>query len=185
MPAAIVTKQEVLDRLLRVFREDGYDGASLAEIAAATGLGKSSLYHHFPGGKVEMALEVLAHLEAGLEQALFAPLRSDQSPRKKLTQMLDTVAAFYGNGRQACLLERLCASVDRKHFRRPLAKVFDKWIEAVEVLARDAGVSKSQARARAEDFVVRVEGALVVSAGTGDASIFTRTITDLRISLFA
>ncbi|TGQ06111.1 helix-turn-helix domain-containing protein, partial [Mesorhizobium sp. M00.F.Ca.ET.217.01.1.1] len=38
-----------------VFREHGYEGASLALIGAATGLGKGSLYHFFPGGKEEMA----------------------------------------------------------------------------------------------------------------------------------
>ncbi|WP_164094666.1 TetR family transcriptional regulator, partial [Serratia marcescens] len=42
-----------------VFREHGYEGASLAVIGARTGLGKGSLYHAFPGGKEEMASAVL------------------------------------------------------------------------------------------------------------------------------
>ena len=55
MPAALASREVVLERLLATFRDQGYDGASLAELSAATGLGKSSLYHHFPGGKVDMA----------------------------------------------------------------------------------------------------------------------------------
>jgi AcrR family transcriptional regulator len=183
MPAPLLTKQEVLDRLMTTFREKGYDGASLAELSAATGLGKSSLYHYFPGGKVDMAEQVLAHLDAALEKALFEPLRSKTSPEKKLASMLDAISAFYENGKRACLLERLSASVDSREFRRPLANAFTKWIDAVESLGRESGLPKAAARARAEDFVVRVEGALVVAAGTGDTKVFERTMRDLKSSL--
>ena len=54
------------DRLLgivaEVFREHGYEGASLSLIGEATGLGKGSLYHFFPSGKEEMAGAVIAHI---------------------------------------------------------------------------------------------------------------------------
>jgi hypothetical protein len=33
--------------------------------------------------------------------------------------------------------------------------------------------------------VVRIEGALIVCVGTGDCSVFSRTIKDLRSSLLA
>lgn len=183
MPAALVTKETVLDRLLAAFRDHGYDGASLAELSTATGLGKSSLYHYFPGGKADMAEQVLAHLDGMLEAALFEPLRAAGTPQKKLERMLDAIDAFYESGRRACLLERLTASVDRQKFRRPLAGAFGKWMLAVETLAREAGLSKATARARAEDLVVRVEGALVVCAGVEDPRIFQRTLADLRRSV--
>ena len=84
MPAPLLTKPEMLSRLMDLFREKGFDGASLADISESTGLGKSSLYHHFPNGKEEMALQVLAHLEGQLEAALFEPMRSTGAPGKKL-----------------------------------------------------------------------------------------------------
>jgi TetR/AcrR family transcriptional regulator, lmrAB and yxaGH operons repressor len=183
MPAPLLPREEVLERLLSTFRDQGYDGASLTELSAATGLGKSSLYHYFPGGKEDMAQQVLAHLDQQLTEALFEPLRSKQSPARKLTAMLVTIDAFYEGGKKACLLERLCASVDRARFRRPLAHAFTAWIEAVEALGLEAGLPKALARSRAEDLVVRVEGALVVCAGTGDPSLFQRTLKELRTSL--
>jgi TetR/AcrR family transcriptional repressor of lmrAB and yxaGH operons len=185
MPAALLSKHEVLERLLDSFREHGYDGASLAELSSTTGLGKSSLYHHFPGGKEDMARQVLAHLDAQLEAALFAPLRSAQSPARKLTAMLTTIDAFYEGGKKACLLERLCASVDRGRFQRPLARAFGTWIDATEALCIEAGVPRALARSRAEDLVVRVEGALVVCAGSGDPGVFQRTLRELRKTLLA
>lgn len=185
MPAPLSSKEDALNRLLETFREQGFDGSSLADLSAATGLGRSSLYHYFPGGKADMARQVLEHLEAGLEKQLFDPLKSPATPQKKLDTMLDVLDAFYEGGRRACLLERLCASVDRKEFKRPLAGVFAKWVDAVEALCREAGVGKVAARARAEDLVIRIEGALVVCAGMGEPKIFTRTLRDIRSSLLA
>jgi TetR/AcrR family transcriptional repressor of lmrAB and yxaGH operons len=183
MPPPTLSKDEVLDLLLNTFRDRGYEGSSLAELSTATGLGKSSLYHYFPGGKEDMAEQVLAHLDRQLAANLYEPLRSDQPPTKKLGLMLDVIDAFYEGGRKACLLERLCASVDRTRFRRPLRQAFVMWIEAVEAICLQAGLSKAAARARAEDFVVRIEGALIVCAGTGDTGVFARTLKDLRSSV--
>jgi len=47
-------------RLLAVFRENGYAGAYLSTLSAATGLQRASLYHRFPEGKPAMAAAVLA-----------------------------------------------------------------------------------------------------------------------------
>jgi TetR/AcrR family transcriptional regulator, lmrAB and yxaGH operons repressor len=185
MPPAILSKDEVLDRLLNSFRDNGYEGASLSALSAATGLVKASLYHHFPGGKEEMAEQVLAHLDRQLTRELFEPLRSKKTPERKLAAMLSGINNFYEGGRKACLLERLTASVDRTRFKHPLRHAFTGWMEAVEALCLEAGLSKSQARARAEDFVVRVEGALILAAGTGDYGVFARTIKDLRRSVLA
>ena len=142
MPAPTLSKDEVLDLLLNTFRERGYEGSSLAELSTATGLGKSSLYHYFPGGKVDMAEQVLGHLDRQLSANLYEPLRSAQPPAKKLGRMLDVIDAFYEGGRKACLLERLCASVDRANFRRPLRQAFETWMEAVEAICLEAGLPK-------------------------------------------
>ncbi|HSA56579.1 MAG TPA: TetR/AcrR family transcriptional regulator [Gemmatimonadaceae bacterium] len=185
MPAPLLSKAEVLDRLLDTFREKGYEGASLAELSAATGLVKSSLYHYFPGGKEDMAEQVMAHLDEQLVTGVYEPLRAAGTPAKKLGAMLDTIDAFYEGGRKACLLERMCASVDRTRFRRPLRRAFTAWMDAVESLCLEAGLPRTVARSRAEDFVVRVEGALIVAAGTDDYGVFARTIKDLRSSVLA
>ncbi len=120
-----------------------------------------------------------------LERDLFAPLRDRCSPRKKLLSMLRTLDAFYQGGQSACLLERLAASTERARFRRPLERAFSTWIDAIEALCLEGGVSRVEARRRAEDAVVRIEGSLVVSAGTHDPGPFQRTLADLRRSLLA
>lgn len=183
MPAPVQSRTEVLDRLLLSFRRDGYDGASLSTLSEATGLGRSSLYHYFPGGKADMAEQVLRHLSTKLEGALLAPLHAASPPAERLDGMLDTLATFYDQGRQACLLERLSASVDRPRFQSPLAAVFQAWLNALVTLLVDAGFAEAQARGRAEDTVGRVEGALVLAAGLDDPGVFCRALARIRAEL--
>src|SRR5215831_7032031 len=140
----------MLDRLMDLFRQKGFDGASVSDISKSTGLGKSSLYHHFPKGKQEVALQVLASLEDQLERTLFEPMRSAGTPKQKLDRMLDGLDRFYEGGKKACLIERLSASVDVNRFRRPLGRVVNAWIDAVEALGVEAGLPRATARHRAE-----------------------------------
>jgi len=170
---------------MQTFRDSGYDGSSLSEISEATGLGRSSLYHHFPGGKQDMARQVLAYLDEQLVAAVYEPLRKAGSPRAKLDRLLRAMDEFYEGGRRACLLERLSASVDSRSFHKPLARAFDRWLGAVEQLCREADLTPALARTRAEEFVVRIEGALVVAAGTGDLGVFDRTLRQLKASTLA
>jgi TetR/AcrR family transcriptional repressor of lmrAB and yxaGH operons len=182
MPAALLSKEEILDRLMILFRQRGYDGASLADIAEVTGLGKSSLYHHFPGGKVEMAREVMAHLSSKFEPALLR-LRGEGTPRSKLNSFLSVVERVYDSGRLACLLERLCASADRKKFAKPLRNTFGALLEGFEYLCLEAGQGGSVARARAEDAVVRIQGSLVLAAGLDQPEVFVRALGKIRETL--
>ncbi len=183
MPAPLHQKPELLARLSQTFRTLGYDGASLGAISAATGLGKSSLYHYFPGGKEEMAAAVLADLSETLERDLFGPMAAPGRPDDKLRAMLAVIDAFYDGGRQSCLLERLTASADRARFQAPLRAVFVRWQGALEKLCREAGLSASVSRMRAEDALIRIEGALVLAAGTMDHKPFGRALGTIRRTL--
>jgi TetR/AcrR family transcriptional regulator, lmrAB and yxaGH operons repressor len=184
MPAALMPKDEILSRLMALFREHGYDGTSMSDISAATGLGKSSIYHHFPGGKQQMAAAALEHLAATLDPVLES-LGDRRPPRAKLDALLGALDDFYQGGRAACLLERLTASVDRTRLARPLAASFRSLLGAFEKLSQEAGVDRAEARRRAEDAVVRIEGSLIVAAGTGDPQVFRRAMETIRATLLA
>lgn len=53
-------EQQALEAAMRVFWRDGYRGASLAELTAAMGINKPSLYATF-GGKEQLYLRALDH----------------------------------------------------------------------------------------------------------------------------
>jgi AcrR family transcriptional regulator len=53
-----MSKEAILESAAQVFRQKGFHGASMADIAEAVNLQKASLYHHF-GSKQEILLELL------------------------------------------------------------------------------------------------------------------------------
>ncbi len=185
MPAPLHSKAEVVDRLMTVIRHRGYDGASLAELSAATGLGKSSLYHYFPDGKDDMVRAVLDHLGVQLQTLLFDPLRGDGPPTARLAAMVRTLDAYYRHGHESCVLAQLVLGGTRSRFGSQLKAIFTEWTSALASLLTDAGLPRSVARYRAEDAVLRVEGALVLAGGMGDAGVFDRMLRHLPAELLA
>lgn len=185
MPPALLSRDEVIDKLMLVVRRSGYDGASLAELSKATGLGKSSLYHYFPDGKDDMVRAVLDHLETQLRDSIFTPLRSPGPARRRVEAMVKTVDEYYRGGREACVLGNLVLGTSRTRFRRQLQAIFDEWIDALAGALVDAGLSRAIARARAEDAVIRIEGALVLAGAMGDVSVFGRALKQMPSDLLA
>lgn len=185
MPAPLLSRDEVVARVMAVVRRQGYDGASLAELSKATGLGKSSLYHHFPDGKDDMVAAVLDYLEARLEAEVFAPLRGPGSPAKRLRRMSDALDDFYAQGREACLLASLGIGDSAKPFHPRVREIFRRWLDAIAAPVRDAGFAPSVARARAKEALIRIEGALVLARSFGDPAIFGHTLKSLPGLLLA
>jgi TetR/AcrR family transcriptional repressor of lmrAB and yxaGH operons len=185
MPPALLSRQEVIERLMLVVRRCGYDGASLAELSKATGLGKSSLYHYFPAGKDDMVRAVLERLESQLRDLVFTPLRTPGPARRRVEGMVKTLDAYYRGGREACVLGNLVLGTSRARFKLQLRAIFDEWIDALAVALVDGGLSHSLARARAEAAVMRIEGALVLARAMDDVALFGRALKQLPAELLA
>jgi hypothetical protein len=73
----------------------------------------------------------------------------------------------------------------RPRFRRQLRAIFAQWIDALAAALADGGVPGPIARARAEDAVMRVEGALIVARGMDDVTLFGRALRQLPAELLA
>ena len=87
-----MVKDETIAQLLTVFRRYGYEGATLTRLSEATGLGKASLYHHFPKGKEEIAAAVLNYTNNSMTANIIAPLRDkERQPALRIREMTKKV----------------------------------------------------------------------------------------------
>ncbi|HYN32440.1 MAG TPA: TetR/AcrR family transcriptional regulator [Ilumatobacteraceae bacterium] len=179
MPPRLVSESDLIDRLGLLFRTTGYDGSSLADIAAATGLQKSSLYHRFPGGKQEMATEVAGATGAHFAQEVLAPLSGTGTAHDRLTNVAERLRQFYEGGRQSCLLDTLSIGDPGTEATTGLGLAAEGWIAAFADVARSEGAARAEARRRAEDAVAAIEGALVLARVTGNLRPFTRSLERL------
>ena len=148
MPAALDAKEKekIIDRLFSVFRDHGYEGASLAVFSQATGLGKSSLYHHFPGGKEQMAEAVLGQGKTFVENAIAEVARSPEPLKIRIRKIVAAFDQLYEGGRNYCLLGRLACDGIGPDARQTVREIVTLWINAIAELARASGMSQPRAR---------------------------------------
>lgn len=175
-----VEDHELLGRLGRVFRDVGYAGASLSMLSEASGLKKASLYHRFPGGKQQMAEEVLAAALDWFGKNVLDPLRVSGRPAARIAMVVENLDSFYAGGEQACLLNMLISPrAEGGPFAAAIKGAFEALIEAFATLARDAGREPEAARSWAMRVVMLLHGSLVVSRGLGSPDPFRAFLAGL------
>jgi TetR/AcrR family transcriptional regulator, lmrAB and yxaGH operons repressor len=182
----LIAEDDLLARLARVFAEVGYEGASLSLLAEATGLQKASLYHRFPGGKKQMAEEVLAATATWLETHVLGPLKAPGKAVDRLALVAANLDGFYQGGARACLLNMLSSPrIEDGPFVPAIRGAFAALINAFADLAGETGVTPDTARQRGERAVMLLQGSLVLARGTGSPAPFRAFLAALPTELLA
>ncbi|MEM9006304.1 MAG: TetR/AcrR family transcriptional regulator [Cyanobacteria bacterium P01_F01_bin.86] len=172
-------RETYIPSLFALFRQYGYDGATLSKISQATGLGKASLYHHFPGGKDDMVASVLGYSESWLQENVLQLLASEGSPQERLQKMCDHVNDLYAGGTQPCLLAILQSGTGRDLFHPQVKAALAAWIAAIASVLVEAGLDASLAQQHGEDAIITIQGALMVSQSLDNPALFQRMIQAL------
>ena len=129
------TRDRILVEAAGLFRREGFNGASMQDLAAMVGITKSTLYHHFPSKQallseiLELTVDrVTPALEAIAQADLPAAARLRQAVARHIVELIedqDNVACFIEEGRFLALeyKQSHVAKRDRyeHHFRRIVA----------------------------------------------------------------
>jgi len=175
-----ISDEEMVTKALELFRAYGFDGVSLKQLADSMGLEKASLYYRFPGGKDEIALTVVRAVDAMIREHVFKPLyATGTSPRRRVQLACEQLREFYAGGRKSCTLDVMSIRGASAEVREALRGTVEAWIDAFAAVAREGGLTAAHARTRAEEAIVRVEGALVISRVLGETASFERTLKQL------
>lgn len=183
-----MSKQTYVPALLKLFRQFGYEGVTLTKISQATGLGKASLYHHFPGGKAEMAETALAHVNQWLETRILPILRGasageaehQATPIDQFQAMCEETSHFFNQGENSCLWAVLVLEQSSDDLFHPqISGAFSQWIEAIATVLMTAGLDETLAKQRGEDAMIAIQGGLLLSHGLRDLAPFQRVIQQL------
>jgi AcrR family transcriptional regulator len=129
------TRNRILEEAAGLFRREGFNGASMQDLAAVVGITKSTLYHHFPSKQallseiLELTVDrVTPVLEAIAEADLPAATRLRQAVTRHIVELIhdqDNVACFIEEGRFLAPEFRQSHIAKRdgyeQHFRRIVA----------------------------------------------------------------
>jgi AcrR family transcriptional regulator len=175
-----ISDEEMMTRALELFRTYGFNGVSLKQLADSMGLEKASLYYRFPGGKDEIALATVRAVDSMIREHVFKPLYvGGTSARRRVQLACEQLREFYAGGKKSCTLDVMSIPGASEEVKEVLRGTLQGWLDAFTTVARDGGLTAAHARIRAEEAIVRIEGALVISRVFGENASFERALKQL------
>jgi len=161
------TRTRLLDTAGQLFRCQGFHATGLDEVLKRSRTPKGSLYHYFPGGKDQLAIETLGHFAAQLEQRMSALLSSSSDPLKALRKfLLFTVKSLAESDfRDGCPIAAVTLDVanDREPIREACEAGFQTWLRVFVQHLRHAGLTETRAKSIATLFLASLEGGMILS----------------------
>lgn len=85
---AQLKRDMILDEALQVFARLGFRKASISDIVRPLGVGKTAIYHHFPGGKNEIIDTCLVREEEAVLASMREAVERQQDPISQLRAMV-------------------------------------------------------------------------------------------------
>jgi TetR/AcrR family transcriptional repressor of lmrAB and yxaGH operons len=181
-----IDKTQLTEDLRRVFITRGYDGATLAHLSASTGLSKASLYHHFPGGKPEMAAVSVRDAISRLQQLAYHHFLN-LPPQKALAGFLEGYTEYVDYGRSNCLLAILInhatAHEDILDLQVLITKQFFDWHAILTQAFEGCGYKSKKAERMAHELIAQIHGALLNAKLHNNAKLFSKAMTRLSAQL--
>lgn len=166
---------DLLDLLLPVFREKGFDGTAIGDLSSASGLQRASLYHRFPNGKEEMAEAILTMVGERFLWIL-APMREDEDVARGIAETARRLSDFYGAGALSCVLDTMTLAGTPQKVRDHARSLAQGQIDVMAEASQRAGREPAEAMRAAKEAFVRIEGALVLARALGDTDVFVQSV---------
>jgi len=172
---AKIDRDEIVNRAIQLMLTGGYDGTSMAQIAAACGIRKASVYHHFPD-KDALVLAAIAQIHAYFREHIFVlayspspqPLshkweRGSISAKQKLRALNRATFAFFDGREGGCLLGNFVLELMERapQFQAPLRAYFDEWAAAIAHVLQSV-YSRAKARRLAFAALAQIQGAIML-----------------------
>lgn len=158
-------RSRLIDTTARLLQTQGYHNTGLNQILAESQAPKGSLYHYFPGGKVDLAIAAIQHSARELSQKLTELCLS----RPGAQEGLDAVIEFFQTELEQSNYQKGCPvatiTLEQAAFSEPIQKAceatyagwqtgLEAWLQAHQV---------ADAPFVAEHLLTLIEGALVLA----------------------
>lgn len=161
------TRESILTAAAELMRHRGYAAVGMKDVVTASGSPIGSLYHHFPGGKLQIAREALVN--AGAAYGLLIPTLVD--PFEDLGAAIESSFAQAAQDMAATGFANMCpvASVAAEiadtvpELRETTAGIFTGWLDGGTTYFVSRGLEPEAARELAVALIGSLEGAFVLA----------------------
>ncbi|MGC4099945.1 TetR/AcrR family transcriptional regulator [Ferruginibacter sp.] len=175
MTKAEQTRAFIIEKTAPLFNTKGYEGTSMSDMTAATGLTKGSIYGNF-ANKDEVALAVFDHNLQKVENIIRSEMAQYETAKEKLLVYIDVYENFlhYPFPEGGCPILNTAVEADDTHpalkkkaaaaingWKNKIVQLIEKGVEAKEFCK---GVDAEQT---AITMIAAIEGAIMLAKLTG------------------
>jgi AcrR family transcriptional regulator len=163
------SRQRMIQSAALLFREQGYSGTGFRDVIEHSGAPRGSIYHHFPGGKEQLAEETMTWAGGVIARQIERAAR-DGDP-------IATLRGFVGAWREVlessefragCPVVAVAVEADAGAGLAAAGQAFTRWEDLIAGTLRSSGVARAEARRLATLCVAAIEGAIVLCRAEGD-----------------
>ncbi|HET7122191.1 MAG TPA: TetR/AcrR family transcriptional regulator [Solirubrobacterales bacterium] len=180
-------RDRLLDGAGRLLAERGYAGMELRDVAARGEAPRGSIYHHFPGGKAQLATEAAeldgVRVRTGIERSLL---------ERGLKETLVMFGELFRRRSQAdpaligCpVAAAALARPEDPALAAAATAAFESWENAIAAALEREGVDAERAATFAAMTISTVEGALIRARAAGSHAPLDSAIAGLEQALEA
>lgn len=177
------TRDKLIHAMADALQRKGLHGVGLNELLEVAGAPKGSLYHHFPGGKGELAVAAIEHISQHID-SLFERLFVQQAdPLQAMHHWLQGALQQLENSQfeRGCPLATIAleSGPEDVEIRAALQRSFKAVRQALSRQLQAHGHSDEQADNLAALFVALYEGGLLQARVAGSSEPLKRAATAL------
>jgi AcrR family transcriptional regulator len=170
---AVITsdsRNRMIQSAALLFREQGYSGTGFRDVIEHSGAPRGSIYHHFPGGKEELAADTVAWASAVIERQIERAAQNGD-PLVAVGMFVDAWREVLedSNFRAGCPIVAVAAEADAgSTATAAAAAAFGRWQELIAHALLGAGVGRTDARRLATLVIAAIEGAILLCRARRD-----------------
>ena len=170
------SKTRIIRAALDLMSQSGLSGVGINQVVAMSAAPRGSIYHFFPGGKLELATVALEEAERSVAQ-WFRGIFDRREPIAKKVESLfaDAAANVEASGfNKSCPVSAVALGIDHdsERMRAVCHRIFMAW-QGIIAEGLD-GVPQPERDGAAELILATLEGALILSRSEASASPLLR-----------
>lgn len=180
---SLPTRDRILHAAKQLFQQRGYYAVGTAEILEVSQAPKGSMYHHFPEGKEQIAIEVVNSIRDDVLEAMRGLQAKGMSAADSARTLAKGMAQWLkdSNYREGTMLASTTVGAvpDLPKLHAAIKGAFDEWRDhIVNSLIRE-GWSKPAATTMTHTLLAGVEGAMILARVDRDARVVVKVADTL------
>lgn len=159
------TRDRILEAAAELYRQQGMPATGIKQISAAAEAPYGSIYHHFPGGKEAISVEVIRR--EGLRYGAFVGAQLETTdPLTGIPTLFENAGKLLESQdySEACSIETIALEVasTNERLRLESAEVFESWLTGLATWFGQLEITEPERRRLALITLTALEGAFVL-----------------------